>query len=556
MPYKIGKRDGKTCVLKDDGTVVKCHDSADDAKAHLRALYKNVKDASVITINDPLPDPEDTARRIIEAMAAHAATDTPSTPSSYAVPVRLYFREGELTEDNGYTRVIDPHAINFNRQPPLPIRIQTIQPESGGHALSEVCGVVTKVARDGTVIVADGVIDTRIPAGANCVQMALPGPAGEPPILQTWSPDLGSTLMDEETNAIDEDDTSPRDIVVHVVEGTLIGFTIVALPAMSSAVFEMYDDAGNVISPAPTRQGRDYAPDDATIHTPVGSPTTIATVTSISACARKGDPPAEFFTLPPLERLGRWVEIEPSGRIFGLAAAEGECHIGYDGRCITIDEIADYTDDDCNFEYAMPGYTVTAEGTRVPTGPLAIKGGHAPNTASWKEALAHYDDPDTGFADVAYFKLPGVGIAFSGAVSPNATDDQLRIARARGVSLDARGIDGRLRYLATCAVNTPGFPKVKMRLAASAEGDKTEILALIGSLGAPVEVVSDDCPCCTQTFAFTAGHREESDRILHEKVAKLTTIIAISGLESDAFDNLVDQMFDTLEASIAPSSLT
>lgn len=549
MPYKLGKRDGKTCVLKDDGTVVKCHESADKAKAHLRALYKNVKDVKAsITINDPLPDPEVTARAVIEAMAAHAAP----AESSYAVPIRLFFREGELTEDNGYSRVIDPNAINFNRQPPLPIRIQTIQPESGGHALSEVCGVVTKVARDGNVIVADGVIDTRIPAGANCVQMALPGPNGEPPILQTWSPDLGSAILDEETNAVDEDDTSPRDIVLHVVEGTLLGFTIVALPAMSSAVFEMYDDSGNVISPAPTRQGRDYAPDEPTIHTPVGAPVTIA---AISACAHKGDPPAEFFTLPPLDRLGRWVEIEPSGRIFGLAAAEGECHIGYDGRCITIDEIADYTDDDCNFEYAMPGYTVTAEGTRVPTGPLAIKGGHAPNDASWKEALAHYDDPDSGFADVAYFKVPGVGIAFSGVVSPTATDDQLRIARARGVSLDARGIEGRLRYLATCAVNTPGFPKVKMRLAASAAGD-TEILALTGSLGEPVELVSDDCPCCTQTFVATPGIRSEADRILHEKVEKLTTIVAMSGLESTAFDNLVDQMFDTLEDSIAPPPVT
>jgi len=50
MPYKIVEDGDKFCVHKvnaDDslGELVKCHDTKDDAEAHLRALYANVEDA-------------------------------------------------------------------------------------------------------------------------------------------------------------------------------------------------------------------------------------------------------------------------------------------------------------------------------------------------------------------------------------------------------------------------------------------------------------------------------------------------------------------------------
>ena len=40
MPWHIQKRDDKFCVIKDaDGSTEKCHETEDQAKAHLRALY-------------------------------------------------------------------------------------------------------------------------------------------------------------------------------------------------------------------------------------------------------------------------------------------------------------------------------------------------------------------------------------------------------------------------------------------------------------------------------------------------------------------------------------
>lgn len=39
MPWNIEERDGQFCVVKADGTLEKCHESEDDAKAHMAALY-------------------------------------------------------------------------------------------------------------------------------------------------------------------------------------------------------------------------------------------------------------------------------------------------------------------------------------------------------------------------------------------------------------------------------------------------------------------------------------------------------------------------------------
>lgn len=47
MPYKLMKKGSKTCVAKEDGTIIPggCHANSADAKRHMRALYANVPDA-------------------------------------------------------------------------------------------------------------------------------------------------------------------------------------------------------------------------------------------------------------------------------------------------------------------------------------------------------------------------------------------------------------------------------------------------------------------------------------------------------------------------------
>jgi hypothetical protein len=50
MPYKISE-DG-LCVLKEDGTTVKCHDTHAQAMAHMRALMANVPEAHSVVIDE------------------------------------------------------------------------------------------------------------------------------------------------------------------------------------------------------------------------------------------------------------------------------------------------------------------------------------------------------------------------------------------------------------------------------------------------------------------------------------------------------------------------
>lgn len=507
MPWFLkGDGKGKTCVVKGTtnkpGEVLKCYSDRAAAEKYLRALYKNAKDYSPVI--------------------AAFLTDEPQ----YAF-ARFFAKEGERTADG---RVIDPHAVNFNRPPPLPIRLQLTQPESGGHAGATVCGVVTKVTRDGLVLVMDGFFDLGSEAGREALRLSTPGPNGEPPILQTWSPDLGDVIADLEVNAEDEDG-QPQDELLHVVSGTMLGATICAVPALGSAVFEILDQHGNVLVPAPSRSGPEQLPAQER-HTPalegqggnvidVKVPMMSSVTTSnstvfpirewteeeiaaakrriegVTACGGPDAPPASFFANPYPDdhaEVERWTSITSDGHVYGFAAGRGECHIGYLDRCITIDDIWDYANDG-DYAYAMGnGHVVSREGTSIGTGPIAIKGGHADKSLGWQKALAHYDDPSTVVADVCYYSHP-LGIVFSGALRPTATKDMVYTLRASGVSLDARPIEGRLRYLATCCVNTGGLPKVSMRLAASAEGEEPEILALIGAGGPPIGIETDDCLC-------------------------------------------------------------
>jgi hypothetical protein len=494
MPYSIKREGGKYCVVKKTtGAKVACHPTQAEAMKHMRALLSKVPDAKKYSLAEmtlqlaglraAAPDAPGAPVLLPELVAAPPAIE------SNTAPIRLYFQEGERTPDG---RIIDPNAVNFNRPPPFAIRLQTRQPESGGHAGAEVCGVITRITRDGLTIVCDGVLDLNTPAGLQAYQLI------SARTMQTWSPDLGDAVVDIEENYADEDPNieSGLDQVAHFVRATFLGATLVAMPALASAVVELLSEDGSILVPAPSRTVEPADPvavstdpdDDKHItdrqdHQPF----------QVSACAGPAAPPSSFFAKQPLTELQRWTEITPEGHVYGHSAGRDECHIGYFDQCVTIDMIADVNGEG-SFEYAMPGHVVTAEGTKIATGPIALKGGHADKGLSWRRAISHYDDPSAVIADVCYY-VDDYGIQFSGALRPGVTADQVHALRASGVSLDAREIDGKLRYLATCCVNTPGFPKAQARLVASADGDTT-ISAVIALGGPPVSVQSDDdCGC-------------------------------------------------------------
>lgn len=200
----------------------------------------------------------------------------------------------------------------------------------------------------------------------------------------------------------------------------------------------------------------------------------LATSSAIVAAIAEITRPAEWFTPKQLEEPQRWTTVTADGEVWGHTALFGECHIGYPGRCLTPEMITKG-----GFDYANGiGHVVTADGAQVGTSPIAIKGGHAHKDWDWKRAQAHYDDPSTVVADVVY-GTDEHGITFHGGIRPGATPEMIYALRASGVSGDWREIEGMTRFLASCCVNSGGYPKMKARV----QGDR--VLSLVAAGGPP-----------------------------------------------------------------------
>lgn len=244
----------------------------------------------------------------------------------------------------------------------------------------------------------------------------------------------------------------------------------------------------------------------------------------IVAHAEPPTPPMDFFAEPPVEFQRRYTTVTDDGRVMGLVATFLECHVGYGDRCITAPREADYS------HFAV-GTVLTSDGTTIPTGVIAIKGGHADIGLDAASARSHYDDTNSGIVDVVVGSSDK-GIWFSGALRPGATPEQVQALRASGVSGDWRLIDGELRLVGICAVNVPGFPKLSV--AASADG----ITALVAA-GGPPEPHPDLCGC------------KDSTTDILEELDYLHKIVADAGLEDAAIEKLAariltDDDIDTL----------
>ncbi len=116
------------------------------------------------------------------------------------------------------------------------------------------------------------------------------------------------------------------------------------------------------------------------------------------------------------------------------------------------------------YAYFHTGTLRTAEGSDIPVGQLTLAGGHAGLEASAEEAVRHYDDTASAFADV-HAGEDAYGIWVSGALRPGTTPEQIRAARASAPSGDWRPIKGHLELVAVCQVNVPGFPIARARVA-------------------------------------------------------------------------------------------
>ena len=170
-------------------------------------------------------------------------------------------------------------------------------------------------------------------------------------------------------------------------------------------------------------------------------------------------PPREWFAEPVMTRPEP-VTVTADGRVSGLIARFGKCHMGIGDRCVMAPRSAS------GYQYFLNGQVLTADGSMVRVGKLTQNTGHASPGGGAGPAAAHYDHTGTGIA-VVNIGENSYGVWVAGAIVPNATEEQVAELRRSPISGDWRRVGGSLELVAALAVNVPGFPIV-----ASLEGSE------------------------------------------------------------------------------------
>lgn len=266
------------------------------------------------------------------------------------------------------------------------------------------------------------------------------------------SADLDNLVGDYQAVEYDEEGF-PIDYLFEASEWRIIGATVTPFPAFAECMIELGTS--------------DAAPADDSDEQPAEDAAATAPVVAAGGPAR---PPAAWFENPQLDELTAPV-FEDDGRCYGHLAAWHECHIAFEDACTC----APHSQTD--YAYMQTGYLVTAEGDSVAVGALTLGTGHADLSLSARDAAAHYDNTGTAYADCA-FGEDEHGIWFAGAQRPGLTEDQLRVARCSALSGDWRPIGGSLELVAALAVNVPGFPIPRARVAS---GHQTALVASAGA---------------------------------------------------------------------------
>lgn len=186
----------------------------------------------------------------------------------------------------------------------------------------------------------------------------------------------------------------------------------------------------------------------------------------LAASGGPAAPPREWFEDPKLEAPTP-LTIMSDGRVYGHLAAWDSVHIGMPGRVHPPKSKSGYA-------YFHTGVVACSDGSEVPVGQITLSGGHAPLSASARDAVRHYDDTASALVDVRAGE-DAHGIWLAGALRPGATDSQIRALRASAPSGDWRPIDRALELVAACQVNVPGFPLARARVASG------EVLALVAA---------------------------------------------------------------------------
>jgi len=371
---------------------------------------------------------------------------------------------------SGDGRMIDEGALTW-RELPVPLMLQTIN--AGGHDGAVIAGSIHEIERVGHEIVGRGYFDSG-EAGQEAKRLLSEG------TMRGVSADIDSVvaeLRDESGADVAMEDVlfgDPGNVMEVLTEGRIMGATMTPFPAFQEAHLKVIgkDDVdedmvlvasgskadGEVwrfTSPYPLvgRGGESYK-----VESLVASGGTVTELPVIPV-----HPPLAWFAAedPELDPNMPFT-VFPNGRIYGLVARWGTCHIGFSDRCVQVPRPHDgYANFRC-------GHVLTAEGTLVSTGPIYADTVHPSLKMSASDAQAFYAHTGCALGDVVLYEGE-FGILAAGAVKSDAPIEAVNRLRAAGVSPDWRTIDRNLEIVGLLSVNVSGFPVSTALVAAASE---------------------------------------------------------------------------------------
>lgn len=484
----------------DDGTDDGGDGSGDDGMASegvrrlsaYAAARRAARYADAGTPAAPAPTDDDSDAQTGKGTGASGDDTIPVTKTSDSQAFRMPIMVIEGV-DTGDGRYIEPEVLTW-RDLPLPVMAVTSTTE--GHDGAELVGRLDSVERidvsamenpktgepygEGvTALRSEGVFTTLENA-----EMVAGLVADE--FLRGVSVDIGDVIseiefLDDDGNPLDDDDEVEGEPFLdllfggdHVREkltqGRVMGVTICPFPAFEGAYIEL--DDGNT-TPT-TREAADTSRQVAAIrehgegvliasirNTDVYGSRDLPAGGAMVAAAGPEKPPSGWFTDPNFAGPTP-LTIDPDGRIYGHLATWSECHTGVTGRCVTAPRSR------TNYGYFRTGAVLCDDESLVATGPITLGGGHAGLPLGPAEAIRHYDETGAAVADVAAGE-DRYGVWVAGAMRPDVTASQIRALRASALSGDWRNVGGNLELVAALAVNAPGFPVVRSRVASGAQ---------------------------------------------------------------------------------------
>jgi hypothetical protein len=322
--------------------------------------------------------------------------------AKFTIP--LVIPEGVETGDG---RIFEPGAISM-RDLPLPLlwQIKT----GAGHDGSVVVGQITAMERvDGGIGNAYGVFD-KGQFGQEAERLVRHG------FIRGVSADMDKFEADEEvveeSTGDDSEDTKKIESGrINIKNARVMAVTIVPKPAFQECFIQIIDEGSQI-------QEEDVlVPDGVYVDgvNPLDASALVAC--GMVAGAIPMNPPAEWFDNPKLTKATP-LTIGDDGRVFGHIAAWHVDHIGMAFGTRPPRSRSKYS-------YFHTGIVRSDEGKDIPVGQLTLAGGHAGLEASAEQAVRHYDDTASAFADV-HAGEDAYGIWVSGALRPGTTPEQIQ----------------------------------------------------------------------------------------------------------------------------------